>query len=443
MLNKKIIALSLAGIILFGAGGVALKNHGKEIGEGFKEAVSTLPIVDNHKNEGIKKETLTCFDFIDQMLMADGFTYLSGTQWGRGDNNFFIIDIAKKQFIIADAYRTSELPDDWYKTGIDRYAELIYRHDLGEASVEAILRENPNPTMDRDYYTITAAELADPKGVYYELPLWMNRYIEETNKYGCSIAELTENQLLSDYKSKMSKAEVKDVISSFDVKSTDGVIRYFNDVYKIGSIKNDKRYKEINTLKDFEILESADGFEGFYMINILYDNPERFIFERDRSHLYAGILEHFVKDVVYPNTASPDNIDKKMTLGVYFMYVDSPSSLFDYIYSKPDTKSLFYNGNISKDIRYFSMPFDGTVLSANKGMGTPYNIIPTSVGRLYNTLENYIVFINELNPDVQFSDDFLTYYTRPFNMQWQKLMGLESFFDEKYGLINREVKYLH
>jgi hypothetical protein len=443
-LNKKIIASALAGIVLLSVGGIALQNNGAKAQEIINSLIPKLPGTDNSSTPNDEvKETITCFDFIDQLLMADGFKYLSGTRWGRGEKNFFLIDVASQEFQIADVYNTNVLTDTWFETELSRYVEFIYRHETGEATMEYFLRGVPNATdYDRNLYVDTREELADPNNNFYELPLWMNRYVAETERFGCPIIGITEEKLLGEYKTEMSKAEAKDVVSSFDLKSTDGVIKYFKDAFKEGRVQDDPRYKEITSLEEFAKLDSTPRLGSFYMTNIIYKNPANFTFESNRDGLHGKALEHFVKDVVFPNTIDPDNNPGiQPTVGVFFLYVDSPD--FEYIYTAPAKNDLFSNVRSGQDMRKFIMPYDATAVYSNKGMNDPYKIYPYGVGFVNNILSHYMRFITELNPSVQFSDDFVRNYTRPFDIKWQKQMGLSDFLDAKFGLIDRSVKYLH
>lgn len=383
----------------------------------------------NPDKEPSKGPKLTCYDFIDQSLQADGFKYLEGTYWSRGEKNFFILDISKQEFYLADIYNTNVLSDDWYKTEFDRYYKYIYRHKSGEVSVYDIL-------------TISQSQLADPNHNFYEFPRWMNHYVAQAEKYGCPLNEISEDKLLGEYKTKMSKASAEDVLSSFDLTSNDGVIRYFKDAYTEGRVQEHTRYKELSSLEEYAALyDNGAPFEAYYMTNIIYKNPEKLVFERDRNGLAGSALEHFVKDVVYPNTNDPANGRKIPTIGVYFIYADNPN--FKYIYSAPSKTSTFSNVHSGNDLSKFIMPYDATTVYANKGVGGIYEIYPYGVGFLPKVFEQYLGFVKNLNPLVNFSDDFIRNYTRPFDTRWQMEMGLEDFLDAKFGLINRDVKYLH
>lgn len=388
----------------------------------------------------INNPKLTCFDYIDQLLMADGLKHLEGTKWGRGTNNIFIIDIEKQEFHYVGDFtdvKISDLTADWYKKDFDTFVTHIYRHSTGEVTAEVIMRVNPS--MDPKLYTTIKEELKDLDSLFYEFPFWMTHYVEQSAKFGCPLG-ISEETLLDKYKTKISTAEAKDVLSSFDLKSTDGILRYFNDVHKVGTIEDDPRFREITNLDDYVKLQNTIGFdEGFYMINILYKDPAKLTFERDRSDLAARVIEEFVKDVVYPNTPRPE--EQKTTIGVYFIYADNPN--FKYMYNAPGKTMLLDNSVGGRYMNKFHMPFEGTVLYANKGEEKPYFMYPLSVGNIQDVLEHYIFQIEHIYSGAQFSDDFIRNYTRPFSIRWQRALGLEEFMNEKYGFINRNVKYLH
>jgi hypothetical protein len=427
-MNKKIIASALTGIILLSASGIALKNNGTKAQQILNDLTPALPWVE--KEPETVKELLSCYDFIDQLLAADGFKHLEGAKWGRGEKNHFIIDIEKGEFHYADLYNP-DLTKDWYVNDFDTFVQNIYSHKTGEIIAPASFRYDPN--QDPDNYTITKEELKNKENRFYDLPFWMTRYIEEATKFSCSLNDLT--------KTRMSTAEAKDVVSSFDLVSTDGVLRTFNDVHKPGDVKDDPRFKEITSLEEYAMLDTTPGLGGFYMINILYNNAGNYTFEKDRNGLSAKVIEEFVKDVVYPNTHIPSTDFTKKSFGVYFIYADNPN--FKYLYTVPGKTPLKDNSVGGKNISRFNMPFEGTVLLANKATGKPYEMHPLAVGLIRDALANYIVFIKHYNPSIHFSDDFMFNYTRPFDITWQTEMGLSEFFDVKYGFINRDVRYLH
>lgn len=70
--------------------------------------------------------------------------------------------------------------------------------------------------------------------------------------------------------------------------------------------------------------------------------------------------------------------------------------------------------------------------------GQVYEIGPKN---RYETLKFYLQIIKEVNPELEYSEDFVTNYTRPFNSIWQNLMGLAEYFDAKYGFIAYDIKY--
>ena len=436
MKKKKILISSIIVVVVIALIGVTVmfnNNKNKSIA-GVGNAVKDNPTaVIPVSSTSVK---LSCFDFIDKQLVADGFTFLGGTKWGRGEKNLFIVDLAKQEFETADSNHLNVVPENWYSTEYDRYVDLVYKHETSKVIIMDYVRVNS--TLPESEITVSAAKIAEPDNQYHEFPIWMNYYVSQFEGHGCSITGLTEAKL-GEYKTKTSKATMNDVVSVFDVKSTDGTISTFADVHTTGKVEDSPRYKEINSLDEFIALKDASGFEVFYMYNILNTNTSK-TFEADRTGLVGNAIKEFVKDVVYSKTLSTDvaNETQKGTLGVYFINIDNQNKNFSSMYMAP-TKGTFFSypkADFSKDLRTLKMPFEGTVFGANKVIESGYEFELFSVGNIGNVLEEYIRQIKMVNPDVKFSSDFVYNYTRPFDINFQARFGLEKLFSEKFNLID-------
>ncbi|MDP3445664.1 MAG: hypothetical protein Q8T08_22615, partial [Ignavibacteria bacterium] len=210
--------------------------------------------LENSNEEVVSNEpTLSCFDLIDKQLVADGFTYLKDAKWGRGEKNFFLIDIVAQEFQIADTLNMIFLKEDWYSVSFESDVKDVYIHAdkqvwdnyslmNGRDKVNAY---EPNSAAAYFYNALGTGEY------YHELPIWMDYYIEQTNKYGCSLAGLTTENLLNEYRTKQSTASASDVVSVFDRTSDDGVLRYFADVHVEGAIEDNPRYKELSSYEEY------------------------------------------------------------------------------------------------------------------------------------------------------------------------------------------------
>lgn len=394
-------------------------------------------VVDNVKPSNGKK--LSCYDAINTLLEKDGFTYLEGTKWGRGEKNFFIVDLEAKEFQMADPYRLEVLPETWYNTEYERYINMTYRHTT--QSVDGFGYDGTNSYV---IFTNNTESIMQPTSAFQDFPDWMDYYINQFENYGCSIVNEFNIGKIEEYKTKTSKTTEQGIVSVFDLKSTDGVFRTFNDVHVKGDVKDHPRYKELNSFEEFLALKSEDGFEQFFLISIINHDSSK-IYEKGFGNVQANAIEEFVKDVAFQFT--PERNDAKMveTLGIYFIDVDNPNGNFKNLYREP-IKNSYYSSNPSEtfnDLREFSIPFQGTVILANKDDTTGYAHIPVDIYSIVDSLKQYVKFINHINPSVVFSEDFIWNYTRPFAYEWQKQMGLTKLFDEKYGLVDHSIEYMN
>lgn len=407
-------------------------------------AVLNEPIKNEVKEDEVKKEKISAYDFVNNTLEADGFKYLGGTKWGRGISNTFIIDLGKQEFQIADYDRMNVIPENWYESEFDKYISLVYHYEENKAIIMDFL-DGGGSNVPESVYTLDASELSDVDGGYYELPIWMSFYTNQFKKYGCDITDLTEAKL-SSYKTVFSKATESDVLSVFDLKSDDGVLRYYADVHVDGDIKDSSRYIEIQSMEELLALKSKTGFQVTYKINIINSDKTK-AFSSDWSSLDALVVEEFVKDVVFPNTLSEaDANEKKMnTIGVYFVDIDNPNGNFKSLYKTPVKKVIFDNtyAGFGDDLRTFNMPFETAVFGFEKDPTTNYAFIPYDVYFLTRVLDNYIDYIKVVNPTVKFSDGFTRSYSRPFAYDWQAQMGLTALFDAKYGMVNHSITYIN
>jgi len=138
--------------------------------------------LENSNEEVVSNEpTLSCFDLIDKQLVADGFTYLKDAKWGRGEKNFFLIDIVAQEFQIADTLNMIFLKEDWYSVSFESDVRDVYIH------ADKQVWDNYSLMNGRDkvnaYEPNSAAAYyynAFGTGEYYrELPIWMDYYIEQ------------------------------------------------------------------------------------------------------------------------------------------------------------------------------------------------------------------------------------------------------------------------
>lgn len=394
-------------------------------------------VVDNEKPDNGKK--LSCYDAINTLLEKDGFTYLEGTKWGRGEKNFFIVDLESKEFQLGDFFLLETLPEYWYKENFDRYISVVYKHKTVSIDVRVYDGTKSYVASTNDKEGIT-----QPESYYRDFPIWMDYYVNQFENYGCSIADEFNVSKLEEYKTKTSKTTERGVISVFDLKSTDGIIRNYNDVHQEGSVKDNPRYKELNSFEDFLALKSETGFEVFFLINIINHDTNK-IYEHGTGNIQATVIEEFIKDVAYKFT--PERNDAKMveTIGIYFIDVDNPNGNFKSLYQEP-VKNAYYSSNPNEtytDLRELSIPFQGTIVHANKDDTTGYAYTPLSVHSVEHVFNEYIKSINLINPSVTFSEDFVWNYTRPFAYHWQKIMGLTKLFDAKYGQVNHSIEYMN
>lgn len=384
-------------------------------------------------------EKLSCYDAIDKMLVADGFHYLEGTKWGRGVNNLFVVDFSVMEFQIADFVNTQVVPENWYATQYDKYIDVLYSYNDGKVIVMDALRGG----VAEDVYTLTEEEV-DAKSDYYALKGWMQHYVSNSTKFGCPVEGLTEAKL-NEYKVKPSKSTAKDIVSVFDVKSTDGLLRTFADVHVKGDVKQSPRYHEIQSMEELMKLKEESGFEGYYLVNILNSDPKKVYDAGDC--IQANAISEFVKDVVFPNTLSRAEADaqKVNTIGIYFIDVDNPNGNFKSMYVKPVKGVGFnYTGAVfGKDLRDFRMPYAGTVIGVEKNPATGYAFQPFNIHEIAYALQFYISYTEDCNPNVLFAEDFIYNYTRPFDYDWQRRFGLTDLFDQKYGFVDHSIQYVN
>ncbi|MHC1734519.1 MAG: hypothetical protein AB9921_02470 [Erysipelotrichaceae bacterium] len=382
---------------------------------------------------------LSCYDAIDKMLVADGFHYLEGTKWGRGMNNLFIVDFATMEFQMADVINTHVVPENWYATEYDRYVNVVYKYNTNKITSMAQIHAGASEEQASfDQGTLTT------NNAYYLIKGWMDHYVEQSSKFGCPVEGLTEAKL-NEYKVKPSKATAKDIVSVFDVKSPDGVLRTFADVHIKGDVKQSPRYHEIQSMEELMKLKEESGFEGYYLVNILNSDPKKVYDAGDC--IQANAIREFVKDVVFPNTLSRAEADaqKVNTIGIYFIDVDNPNGNFKSMYVKP-VKGVGFNytgAEFGKDLRNFRMPYAGTVIGVEKNPATGYAFQPFNIHEIAYALQFYISYTEDCNPNVHFAEDFVYNYTRPFDEDWQFRFGLTELFDQKYGFINHDIQYVN
>ena len=386
----------------------------------------------------VVENALSCFDLIDKQLAADGFTYLQDAMWGRGINDSFVMDVVKQEFYTIDYLNPEMYPVEWYKSDFDKYVNWTYNFEDNTIWSSGYLnnggtKDSPNAVVPFDPKNV--------EGYFYEFPHWMAYYNDVTTKYGCSLTDLTIEKLVGEYKTTKSTASETDIISVFDRKSEDGVIRYFADVHVEGDVEDNPRYKELQSKEEYYALDNAENFETVYFVNVLYKDSTTKPLMVDQMNVQSDIIKEFTKDVVFTNTTWIKDEPTNETLGVYFIYIDNPNGNFEYMSNVPKRT----NGRVDYSLNKFESirtPFDGFVMLVNKPqvkLGQVYELEPQSK---IGTLKFYLQIIKDTNPDFEYADDFLTNYTRPFNADWQKRMGLVEFFDAKYGFINKDIEYV-
>ena len=438
MKDKKTLAFILITLTLIVGVLVILKLQPWETKAQEPTNDNEIEIIDNVKPSNGKK--LSCYDAINTLLEKDGFKYIEGTRWGRGEKNFFNFDLSKLEFQVGDFGSINAMPDDWYNTFYSTY--INYTYSYGEKTLihqQSIINGNIY-NLKEDDYTMYPEELNNTEIFYYEIPIWMDYYASQFEKMGCS--NIQDVEIL---KNTTSNYRVEDIVSVFDVKSTDGVVRTYNDVHVEGNVKDHPRYREIQSFDEFYELKDANGFESMYMLNIINSDTSK-TFEKDTTSLQSNLLVgEFVKDVVYAFT--PERNDAKMveTLGVYFLDIDNKNGNFKSIYRMPINGQYFElpENGADKDIRNFEIPFEATIVSFSKNQESGYEFTPFNVFDLDKVLDVYLTRIKIFNDSVVFSEDFVRNYTRPFAYDWQARMGLTKLFDEKYGLVDHSIQYMN
>lgn len=411
----------------------------------FKEnAIKSNDNLENVNSEVISNEPrLSCFDFIDKQLVADGFTYLQDAKWSRGPYNKFIVDLVSLEFIfiqdvdIENGINYGRNVSDWHTEVGEWNDAFIYNHYDRKVWSSGLLTHGLSK-LD------SAAEVNyNPQDVtsnFYEFYFWMDYYINQSSKYGCSIENLTIEKLMNDYTTLESSATQSEVVSVFDRKSEDNVVRYFADVHIEGNIEDNPRYKELLNKEEYLKLDNAENYETVYFINVLYNDPTQYTFYLNHTGVQERVIKEFTKDVVFTKTTWIEDDPTNETIGTYFIYVDNPNGEFEHLYIPPviNGARVDYSLNNFNSIR---TPFDGFVMLVNKSQveeGQVYEIGPKN---RYETLKFYLQIIKEVNQELEYSEDFVTNYTRPFNSIWQNQMGLTEHFDAKYGFINNDIKY--
>lgn len=385
----------------------------------------------NPDKEPSKGPKLTCFDFIDQSLQADGYTYLQDAYWGRGNNNLFVFDLSRLWFSFYDYRGISVVPEDWYKSDYYTHALWRYSHDLKEVHYDPI----DETTSAIPLLNLDETRLSDPSGNFYEFIPWMNYYVDKFAQAGCPIEDLSETTLVGQYKTKLSKMTAEDVESVFDRKSTDGVIRYFADVHKPGNVEDHPRYREVNTIEEYNSMHMNHDWEQMYYFIATYKDFSNRTYDKPYGEVQAAALKHFVKDVLFEYTVWNKEVKNTPTLGAYFIIIDNPNSEF---------KHLFKNSkgeNFTRNIMTYSMPFEADLIHANVDDIESKFITPYSPGNIWRQVKLFAENILLVNEDITFAEDFATYYTRPFNPDWQLRLGLKEFFDEKYNYTVDNIKY--
>lgn len=385
-----------------------------------------------NQNDPVKNAPkLICFDFIDKSLQEDGFTYLEGTIWGRGPKNQFIFDVGRLEFSWRDHRNAHMVTDDWYKTDYIRHLEQRYVHSLKELQFMPQSIDGPYETT----FPQKEKELSDPKHMHYDLIPWMNYYINKFKNAGCSIEGLDVDKLQIDYKKTVSTATQEDVVSVFDRKSKDGFLRYFADAHQPGNIEDHPRYREIKNFEDYDSLDMNNDWEQMYFFVLMYKNYSGRTFDESYGWTQGIVLREFVKDILFEYTVWNQEIKNTPTLGAYFIYVDNPNKEFQYLY-KPTPGEGF-----SQDLRTFRFPFEAQMLHVNVDDVKKRFITPYDNGNFMDQMRLTIDMLKLVNPDVRFADDFLTHYSRPFNLEWQRRMGLTELFKEKYNFVVEDIKY--
>ena len=387
----------------------------------------------------VVENALSCFDLIDKQLAADGFTYLQDAMWGRGVNNSFIYDVVKQEFYRIDYLNPEMYPAEWYAVDFNKYVMLTYNYSDNKIWNSAYLANGGSKDSS------VAQAHFDPEDVLddnYEFPYWMAYYNDVATKYGCSLTDLTVDKLVGEYKTIKSTALETDIISVFDRKSEDGVIRYFADVHVEGDVEDNPRYKELQSKEEYYALDNAENFEQVYFVNVLYKDSTTKPLMADLMNVQSSIIKEFTKDVVFANTTWIEDEPKNDTLGVYFIYIDNPNGNFEYMSNVPKRT----NGRVDYSLSKFESirtPFDGFVMLVNKSQVKLDQVYELEPQKKIGTLNFYLQIIKDTNPDFKYSEDFVTNYSRPFNKDWQKRMGLVELFDAKYGFINNDIEYVY
>ena len=403
------------------------------------DVASNTDTQNNTTDGGADKAFISCFDLLDKQLTADGFTHLEGSMWGRGEKNRFLYDVVAQEFHVPFMFANfDELPADWYKNDFDRHVFLTYNFMDDETWSATYLKsggskDSPSATVEYDRTGIEGH-------MSFEFRPWMEYYNGVMDSYGCSLADLTVEELTGAYRTTLSSATEADIVSVFDRKSEDGVLRYFADAHVEGNIEDHPRYNELQTKEEYYALGPTIDFEEFYFINVMYRDPTTRPMLRDIRSMHSSIIKEFTKDVVFPNTTWIGDEPRRRTFGVYFIYVDNPSGEFEYMYTPPKVIDGAAQYSL-EDFESIRTPFNGFIMISNKSdmeAGVVYQIAPMEKRE---TLEFYLGLIKDYNPNFEYADEFLTNYSRPFDKDWQTFMGLGELFDEKFGFVNRDVEY--
>ena len=396
---------------------------------------------------------LTCFDFIDLSFQQDGFTYLGGSQWGRGRgvesgipwSINFIIDLDDLTFAF-NIDNHSIRPVDWY-LDYENNTDWVYFHDIKQVknlrSIESIGEFDFN-VKDLNEFNDTLLAIEN-NVMFYSMKTWMDYYVDVFAHFDCPIEDFTQETRLN-YANQLSRATQMQVVSVFDRTSTDGIIRYFADVYEKGRVQDHLRYKEIKSFDELNMLDKSletinkyidtdiinlNNWEQFYHIILTYHNYEGRTFSSDLSFIDGRVLEHFVKDVMYRFTVDGEQHPRTPTIGIYFINIDNPNQQFSYLYESRNNDFSGY-GNFMKT----KTPYETTFLFMNVNQVNERVSYARTPAFLYETLRWMIVDLEHdvFELEVEFADEFIMHYTRPFSLKWQQWMGLTDLFKEKFNL---------
>ena len=140
---------------------------------------------------------------------------------------------------------------------------------------------------------------------------------------------------MNDYTTLESSATQSEVVSVFDRKSEDNVVRYFADVHIEGNIEDNPRYKELLNKEEYLKLDNAENYETVYFINVLYNDQAQYTFNLNHTGVQERVIKEFNKDVVFTKTTWIEDDPTNETIGTYFIYVDNPNGEFEHLFIPP------------------------------------------------------------------------------------------------------------